>query len=198
MNLLTFEDDQENAFFVVENRKEEPLPDSEHGASRWQRIRVQVHTWYQRLQERFDHSERVCSNLRHAEVLRIHHSPSRETDWVARQFQDFLTRSSRKHTRWMWIDCFLACLGILMIPVPGPNVFFFYPAARALAHYFARSGAVRAQGLEWIYGEEQLIDIVKSHLQNLEEANDALRTLEHEYNVGSLVDQLKHLRLREV
>jgi len=197
MNLLTFEDDQETAFFVVENRKEESPADSDH-TSRWQRIRAQVYTWYQRLQERFDHSERVCSSLRHADVLRINHAPSRDQEWVTRQLQDFLSGSSSKHTRWMWIDCFLACLGILMMPVPGPNVFFFYPAARALAHYFARSGAVRAQGLEWIHGEEQLIDIVQSHLQNLEEANEALRTLEQEYNVRSLVDQLKHLRLREV
>jgi hypothetical protein len=78
--------------------------------------------------------------------------------------------------------------------VPGPNVFFFYPAARALAHYFARVGAERALSLESVFTPEPLIDQILERLGDAEGVAEMVSSVEERYNIDSLVYQLSHMR----
>ena len=101
----------------------------------------------------------------------------------------------RKHTRWAWIDAIIAVAGINLFLLPGPNIAFFYPAARSLGHYFARTGARRILALKTLHFQvEPLIDEVQIHLKmNPEDASAVLLELKQRYNLDDLDLLLKTL-----
>ena len=142
MILLLFERNGTD-FFVVEKRKrhasEDPGPDQ--GA--FQKIRSQVRAAYQRIRHKFDYQENVCSALRHADSVRLVHAASLNQKDVEARFRNFLLFREKKHRRWMIVDGVLALFGSLLTPIPGPNIFFLYPAVRALSHYLAFRGVRR-------------------------------------------------------
>ncbi len=73
------------------------------------------------------------------------------------------------------------------MPVPGPNIFFFYPAARTLGHYLARKGAQHALNCGKLsFHSEPLIDRVQNHLQDLKTVQDTLAGLVERYHLPDL------------
>jgi len=193
MNLLLFRQSDGRAFIAIERPKLSQAVEKA-GQSWWQRTAAKVKSFYQQLQERLDHSERVCANLRHADRLKVYHSSQWEAKSAEEQLHRLLKEGYRKHNRWFWTDGVLACLGIALFWVPGPNVFFFYPAARALAHYFARVGAERALSLESVFTPEPLIDQILERLGDAEGVAEMVSSVEERYNIDSLVYQLSHMR----
>jgi hypothetical protein len=88
----------------------------------------------------------------------------------------------------------LAFLGIFLFFVPGPNVFFFYPAIRTLGHYFARNGARNALELRHVaYQTEPLIDQVQSLREDLERASETVLELQERYRLRDLSPVLAQL-----
>ncbi len=108
-----------------------------------------VRNLYYRLENRIDPMERVFKRMRHDKQLTVHVS-SRLSESEALDKLKSLLRSQRKrHAAWMIFDALLA-LGALaltpfLVPIPGPNLFLYYPALRAFSHYLAYQGA--ASGL---------------------------------------------------
>jgi hypothetical protein len=55
-----------------------------------------------------------------------------------------------KHTVWLVVDGAITLVAVMffwvLVPIPGPNVFFYYPALRLASHYRAMTGARRALG----------------------------------------------------
>ncbi len=195
MNLLLFEVEAEEVFLVAQRAVPadgEPL----QADTRWKRLRASIQATYQKIQERFDHSERVCGNLRHAESLRVAHQSGLSADQVEKKLRRFLELRYSKHRRWLVVDFLLAVAGSVLTPLPGPNIFFFYPAARALAHYFAKAGAKKALQLSPQFVPEPLIDCVQGRLERLDEVQEAIQDLERRYDVEGLGSQLGHLKAR--
>ncbi len=193
MNLLLFVDGNGGAYPVLEKLAELAAgPSAEAG--RLSRLRVAVRQSYEKLKERFDHTERLCANLRHAPELNIVHGESLSSQEAEKKLRLFLELRYSKHGRWLLVDSLLAGAGSLLTPIPGPNVFFFYPAARAVAHYFARQGARKAQGIQLQFMEDSRIDQVQGNLDRIDSVSDVLQELEQRYNVGELANQLRSLK----
>jgi hypothetical protein len=60
-------------------------------------------------------------------------------------FEALLTRQRHKHTFWMALDCLVSVVALaltpVLVPLPGPNLFLYYPGLRTISHYLARKGA---------------------------------------------------------
>jgi hypothetical protein len=194
MDLLLFCGPKHRFFVVGEPRAEQHA--GAHSLARgflhetWQK----VHSAYEVLKQRFDPQENVCAALRHAKELRIHHGTSLSADTANGCFQDFLSKAETKHRRWMCIDLCLALFGSLLTPIPGPNVFFFYPAVRALSHYFAMKGTQTARQVELLsFSVESKIDLIIGKLDRLDLVQTDIVDLEEKYSVHhlrSLLDRL--------
>ena len=87
----------------------------------------------------------------------------------------------------MIIDGVLALLGSLLTTIPGPNVFFLYPAVRSLSHYFALRGVRKAQRLKmFTFQAELVIDQIQSNMEHLDEVEGQIRELEKRFDLRNL------------
>ncbi len=193
MNLLLFQTSRGEIFPVIETI---PPPEVIIGedSNRWQRIKGVTLQTYHRLKEKLNYHENLCSQLRHASELHVYHPSSWDPAEVPERLRLFFKSRYRKHGRWLCADAVLAFLGIFFTPIPGPNFFFYYPAARTLGHYLARRGAKQALGPHQIFfQEEPLIDQVQAHLGNLERVSDVVADLETRYHLKNLEKLLSRL-----
>jgi hypothetical protein len=187
MNLLLFETPAGRIYPIVE-----VVSDPSEGlvteSGRWSRIKKGVYQTYRRLMDRVDYHERLCSQLRHADDLQVVHPSTINSAEAHNRLRDFLRSCYRKHSRWVGIDAILAIVvGIPLMPVPGPNIFFFYPAARTLGHYLARKGAQHALNCDNLsFQSDPLIDQVQNHLRALKTMQDTLAELVERYHLPDL------------
>lgn len=109
------------------------------------RVSRSGHRYYQRLEDRIDPLERMIKALNYPGILHVWHAP--RTD-VRKKFEGCLRRQIVKHTTWLVVDGLATVVAILLapflVPLPGPNVFFFFPFLRSLSHLQALRGARRA------------------------------------------------------
>ena len=196
MNLLLFESPSGRVYPILEllprtvaGTQQEPAePDS---------LKAKLYRGYQKLEERLDYHERLCSTLRHVDRLSVFHGRELERGEIERKLATFFTRARRKHSRWLLIDFTLALLGTLLTPIPGPNVFFLYPAIRAYGHYCARKGVINYRKLGMIHFEtDALIDQVQSRIDQPEAIQPVIKQLEDRYNLVHLEERLTALRKR--
>ena len=191
MNLLLFESRRGNALPVLE-----PLPKTARRrrrktTSRWSRLQGKIHSIYRRLEERFDYDERLCAALHHVPELKVRYSTRLGEEDARELLRRFFVRHRLKHSAWLKVDVVLAGLGSLLTLIPGPNVFFFYPAIRAYGHYQALRG-VRDRGKldRSLFVPEPLIDQVQSNLDQMEQIRPLLVQLEQQYNLTDLERRL--------
>ena len=63
---------------------------------------------------------------------------------IGSEFHGVLRRERLKHIFWFVVDLFICGVVVLftpfLAPIPGPNVFFYYPFLRLLSHYRAVRG----------------------------------------------------------
>ncbi|MEW5975928.1 MAG: hypothetical protein AB1898_09005 [Acidobacteriota bacterium] len=106
---------------------------------------VIVRDIYFRLEDKIDPMERVLKRMRHARKLRILHSARLGPSEAATRLETFLSRQRTKHLFWLVIDLVLSggalLLSPFLVPIPGPNVFLYYPVLRLFSHYLAIRGA---------------------------------------------------------
>jgi len=100
-----------------------------------------LHDYYVKLEDKIDPCERVLKAMASTTTFVVHGSKS--------DFHRVLKRQRLKHLFWFSIDFVLTGVVIVftpvLAPIPGPNVFFYYPFLRLLSHYRAILGA--ASGL---------------------------------------------------
>lgn len=185
MNLLLFQNRRGEAVPVVEFVRHNPS--GEAGEGRWTRLRRRIYETYQSFREKFEYQERVCANFRYAQHLNVFHPAGMDSEQARQIFDRYLEHRYRKHTLWLWVDGVVAALGSLLTPIPGPNIFFFYPAARALAHLLARKGIqnIRSPGMV-SFAQEPLMDEVQRQLENLHAVEPHIAQLEQRYRVENL------------
>lgn len=190
MNLLLFER-KETDFLVTGERKHRYHESQGTEQTFIRKVKNQIRLAYEKIRHKFDYQENVCSALRHADSLRIVHASFLSREEVEDRFRNFLSLRERKHRKWMIIDGVLAGLGSLMTPIPGPNVFFLYPAVRTLSHYLARRGVRKAQRLKLLTFEaESVIDRIQMNLECLDNVEREIRELESRFDLRNLKNLL--------
>ena len=108
-----------------------------------------LYDYYLKLEEKLDPIERVLKAMTTTNQFVVHTQSSEE-------FYRVLRRHRLKHVLWFSTDLvitsFVIVLTPLLAPLPGPNVFFYYPVLRLLSHYRAIQGAssgLRADNIEF-------------------------------------------------
>ncbi len=191
MNILVFRNPDGRAHFVLQ-QVDRADPAETKGERWWTRLRSRIVDGYRRLRQHFAYQERMLGQLRHAELLSVYHAVSFEPDRVEKDLLKHLRVSHGKHTRWFIVDSIVAGLGGILTVVPGPNVFFFYPAIRAVGHYLARKGARHAGRIPRSINVEPLIDKVEeSGPTDFGRVAGELRLLEERYSMDALVKLLE-------
>lgn len=108
------------------------------------RVTRMGHRYYQKLEDRIDPHERMIKTLNYPGPLRVLHSRELEG---RRDLEVCLRRQVIKHTTWVGLNGFVTLIAVILapvlVPIPGPNVSFFYPFLRLLSHYQALRGARR-------------------------------------------------------
>ena len=120
-----------------------------------------VRDGYYELQNRLDPMELVFKRIRHAGPLRVHFSSSLSESQARAKLKSLLVGQRNRHAAWMIFDGLLA-LGMVpltpvLVPIPGPNLFFYYPALRTISHWLAWQGglaALRQMPLQLVAQEE--------------------------------------------
>ena len=108
-----------------------------------------IHDYYLKLEDRIDPAERVLKAMASADEFVVH-------PVVPSDFYRLLRRYACKHALWFSVDLVISAVVIIFTPVlaplPGPNVFFYYPFLRLLSHYRAIRGTLaglRAKKIEF-------------------------------------------------
>ena len=98
-----------------------------------------LHDYYTRLEDKIDPVERVLKAMASADRYVVY-TRDREA------FQRTLKQQRWKHVFWFSIDFLITGVVIVftpfLAPIPGPNLFFYYPFLRLLSHYRAILGAL--------------------------------------------------------
>ncbi len=102
---------------------------------RWHRLPFD---YYRRLEDKIDPGERVLKAMAATNRFVVH-------TLVQEEFYRALRRQWWKHVLWFTIDLLIAAVAIVftpfLAPIPGPNIFLYYPLLRALSHQRAIRGA---------------------------------------------------------
>jgi len=97
-----------------------------------------AHDYYIKLEDKIDPIERVLKAMASTNKYIVYN-----TDRGA--FERVLKRQRWKHLFWFSIDFVLTGVVVVftpfLAPIPGPNLFFYYPFLRLLSHYRAIVGA---------------------------------------------------------
>ena len=103
-----------------------------------------AHDYYLKLEDRIDPGERVLKAMASTERFVVYHGPSRDSIDPRTRFRGALKRQRFKHLFWFIIDLVISAVAILftpiLAPIPGPNIFLYFPILRALSHYRGISG----------------------------------------------------------
>src|SRR5438093_1374570 len=98
-----------------------------------------AHDYYIRLEDKIDPDERVLKAMATTNQFVVYTQTPAE-------FYRELHRQRWKHVFWFSIDFLLTGVVIVftpfLAPIPGPNVFLYYPFLRLLSHYRAILGAL--------------------------------------------------------
>ena len=98
-----------------------------------------LHDYYSKLEDKIDPVERVLKAMASTNRYTVY-THDRET------FRLVLSRQRWKHVFWFSMDFVITGVVIIftpiLAPIPGPNLFLYYPFLRLLSHYRAIRGAL--------------------------------------------------------
>lgn len=146
-DVLLWERGAAQNFYFEASRLQETATARRENRGRLGKIREVLERTYLAVETRLPLAERLCSHLRFHDQVTLHVPAGIEAETAAKLFLDFLEKCVNNHRRWLVIDGALAVIGAFLFWAPGPNIFFFYPALRALAHYHALAGGRKHQKL---------------------------------------------------
>lgn len=112
---------------------------SESQAARWTRA-----TW-DWLQRHTHPDETLLARLRSVRVVEIYHPDALNAGEVEAVWSEFLTRARRRHWPWFLVNLVVAPLTVVLGPLPGPNLIFYWFAYRAVHHGLILRGLRRAR-----------------------------------------------------
>ncbi|MBI4454912.1 MAG: hypothetical protein HY644_03330 [Acidobacteria bacterium] len=145
LDVLLLQRSGENVFYFEESRASHGLAQWGKARGRLGRIKRVLEKSYRALETKRPLTERLCAHLRHHEGVVLHVPATLSPESAGRLFLSFLAKCVKTHGRWVWADGLLAAFGATLVLIPGPNIFFFYPALRALGHHYAQRGGKKHQ-----------------------------------------------------
>ena len=103
-----------------------------------------VRDTYFRLEDKIDPMERIFKRMGKSKSFKLFCSAKLKDSETIRRLNSLLIYQRRRHAIWLLIDTGLAigALGLtpFLVPIPGPNIFLYFPALRAFSHYLACQG----------------------------------------------------------
>lgn len=114
-------------------------------------LTIVVRDYYNRLEYKIDPMEHVFKCMRHASEIRLHYASGLPETRAAELIEQLCGRQSNKHLFWLAVDLVITLIAILLspilIPLPGPNILFYYPGLRTISHFLALRGALHGRRL---------------------------------------------------
>jgi hypothetical protein len=154
-----------------------------------QQLIVGVRDGYFKLENAIDPLERIVKRFRHAQQLELCYPPELKGEEASAELKIFLMAQRNKHTIWMAINAVVTLLAIpltpILMPLPGPNVLFYYPLLRTFSHYLSRQAAQHGMRLE----------ISAQPLQALANIEELLRTIAGDNDDEQLEIVARNLKL---
>jgi hypothetical protein len=109
------------------------------------RVLNSAYKYYIRLEDRIDPQERVLKGMGLAGRFTVLFIRKEESGSIGSEFQGVLRWQRVKHIFWFIVDLIICSVVVLftpfLAPIPGPNIFFYYPFLRVVSHYQAIRGA---------------------------------------------------------
>lgn len=165
--------------------------------SRWQRLKLNIYQIYKKLESRFPLPERLCTALLSSEEIHIHYSSEKKEDQAAHVLKHYLNHQRSKQRFWLTVDLALCCLGGILAPLPGPNLFFYYPAARTFSHFRSWKGARKALQIPWKLHPSEQIREFEHRIQEKSSRNrcQAMEEMAQALDLPGLIDFLQKKRI---
>lgn len=114
-------------------------------------LTIVVREYYNRLEYKIDPMERVFKRMRYASEIRLHYGAGLPETRVVELLEQLCGRQSNKHLFWFAVDLVITLIAILLspilIPLPGPNILFYYPGLRTISHFLAWRGVLHGRRL---------------------------------------------------
>jgi len=114
-------------------------------------LTIVVREYYNRLEYKIDPMERVFKRMRHASEIRLYYASTLTETQAAELLEQLWGRERNKHLFWFGVDCAVTVVAILLspilIPIPGPNILFYYPGLRTISHFLAWRGVLQGRRL---------------------------------------------------
>jgi hypothetical protein len=102
------------------------------------------HEYYIKLENRIDPGERVLKAMAVTPQFVVYHGRTADSVNAAARFRSVLKRQRVKQWFWLVIDFVISAVAIVftpfLAPIPGPNIFLYFPFLRMLSHYRALRG----------------------------------------------------------
>jgi hypothetical protein len=115
-------------------------------------LTVVVRDLYNRLEYKIDPMERVFKRMRHATEISLHFTSALTETRAGELLEQLYGRGRNKHLFWFAVDLVVTVVAILLspilIPIPGPNIFFYYPGLRTISHFLAWRGVLHGRRLD--------------------------------------------------
>ena len=130
--------------------------ESDAGVARWAR---RSWDW---LHKMVHPDDSMLVRLRATRRVDLHHPASRNTDAVAKIWQDYLARKWRRHVLHLSGNAVIAPLALALLwPLPGPNLIGYWFAYRAIHHWLIVRGisGVRKGRIPTEYHPEPSLDL---------------------------------------
>lgn len=154
-----------------------------------------VRDTYFRLEDKIDPMERIFKRMGKSKSFKLFCSAKLKDSETIRRLNSLLLYQRRRHVIWLLIDTGLAigALGLtpFLVPIPGPNIFLYFPALRAFSHYLACQGITNGLRL----GKPIIINLDK--ITNIESLIAAKAPVSSDSRISQLSRELGLKKLDE-
>jgi hypothetical protein len=103
------------------------------------RVLKKGHEYYVKLEDRIDPGERILKAMASTGRFVVYYGPSGDAVDAGACFRSVLKRQRLKQSFWFVVDLAVSSVAIIftpiLAPIPGPNVFLYFPLLRMLSHY---------------------------------------------------------------
>jgi len=168
MNFYLIQDRKKSVILYSEGERTPPEdPDSTKGlVDRWldwltrrgtraanlfKNLTIVVRDYYNRLEYKIDPMELIFKRMRHASEIRLHYASALSQTQAAEKLERLCAKQGNKHLFWLGVDFVLTLIAILLspilVPIPGPNILFYYPGLRMVSHFLAWRGVLHGSRL---------------------------------------------------
>jgi hypothetical protein len=120
------------------------------------RVLEKGHEYYIKLEDRIDPAERVLKAMASVEGFVVYHGLPENSEDARMRYKSVLRRQRLKHRIWFGVDMAVSAVALIftpiLAPIPGPNLFLYFPLLRMLSHYRAMRGAksgLRSEEIEF-------------------------------------------------